>query len=447
MWRTCILAGVILLMGPSVPSFAESMPSNAPIPESPVRVLMITAGMHRDTDALPRKLADALNTQRDLQVRMTSDLTRIGVEVKAGIDVLLFNTCIDKGLPKDQRKVVLDALKAGKGVVGMHGALWGFQDWPEWRAILGGILRQHAPYGPYTNAVVHPSHPIATDLPPQFSVIDELYFADERSPYINIIVRTTAVPEGRLGREPQAWTNRYAGGRVFVTTFGHDRQVLREPAVLRLLANGLRWAAGRLGPATTLSGLEREAGLTPLFDGKTFADWRCDPAHWKVENGLIVGQSPPQGLRTYSYLYTTQEFDDFILRCSLKLVSGNSGVQFRSTARSHLDVSGYQADVVTGGWGVLHEMNGRGNIAISKIPEARAAANPNDWNDIEITCRGPQAVIRVNGVVTADWTETDSCRPRKGIIAFQLHQGEQMEVRVANIRLKRLQIDVEHPTP
>ena len=34
--------------------------------------------------------------------------------------------------------------------------------------------------------------------------------------------------------------------------------------------------------------------------------------------------------------------------------------------------------------------------------------------------------------------ETDPSRPRKGIIAFQLHQGEQMEVRVANIRIKRL---------
>ena len=437
MWRTCILAGVILLMRPSVPSFAESMPSNAPLPESPVRVLMITAGVHRDTDALPRKLADALNTRRDLQVRMTNDLTRIGVEVEAGIDVLLFNTRIDKGLPEDQRKVVLDALGAGKGVVGMHGALWGFQDWPEWRAILGGTLKKQASHGPYANAVVHPSHPIVADLPSQFSVDDDLWFADERSPYADVIIRTTAIPEDRSSGEPQAWTNRYAGGRVFVTAFGHDNELLRESAVFGLLANGLRWAAGRLGPATAMSELEREAGFKPLFDGKTFEGWRCDPAHWKVENGLIVGRSPPQGLRTYSYLCTSQEFDDFILRCSLKLASGNSGVQFRSTARSYLDVSGYQADVVTGGWGVLHEMNGRGNIATSKTREARAAANPDDWNDIEITCSGPQAVIRVNGVVTADWRETDLSRPRKGIIAFQLHQGEQMEVRIANIRLKR----------
>lgn len=438
MWKAWILAGAILFMSETTPALCESGPSSAPSHLGPIRVLMITGGVHHDFDVFPRKLADALNAQPDLQVRVTNDLSRIGAEVRAGVDVLLFNTCIDKGLPADQRKVVLDALKAGKGLVGMHGALWSFQDWPEWRAILGGILKQHAPYGPYTNTVVHPTHPIVDDLPPQFSVVDELYFADERSTYIDTIVQTTAVPEGRPGREPQAWTNRYAGGRVFVSTFGHDGQVLREPAVLALLAGGLRWAAGRLGPAITLSELEREAGFVPLFDGQTLEGWRCDSAYWKAENGLIVGQSPPQGLRTYSYLCTTQEFDDFVFRCSLKLLGGNSGVQFRSTARSHLDVSGYQADVVPGGWGVLHEMNGRGNIAVPKTPEARAAANPDDWNDVEITCRGPQAVIRVNGVVTADWTETDPSRPRKGIIAFQLHEGQQMEVRVANVRIKRL---------
>lgn len=447
MWKTCILTGAILLMRTTVPSFAESRPADTPAGESPIRVLMITGGLHHDFDVLPRKLADALNSQHDLQVRVTSDLTRIGFEIRAGVDVLLFNTCINQGLPPDQRKEVLDALKAGKGLVGMHGALWSFQDWPEWRVMLGGVLKQHAPYGRYTNAIIHPSHPIAGDVAPQFSVVDELYFADERSRYIDMIVRTTGVPEGRPGREPQAWTNRYMGGRVFVTTFGHDHEVLREPAVLTLLANGLRWAAGHLGPATALSGFEREAGFTPLFDGTTFEGWRCEPSHWRVEKGTIVGQSPPQGLRTYSYLCTTQEFDDFIVRCSLKLASGNSGVQFRSTARSHLDVSGYQADVVPGGWGILHEMNGRGNIAVSNTPEVRAAANPDDWNDIEVTCRGPRVVIRVNGVVTADWTETNLSRPRKGVIAFQLHEGEPMEVHVANVRLKRFQVAAERPTP
>ena len=52
----------------------------------------------------------------------------------------------------------------------MHCALWCFQDWPEWRKMLGGLVLKHDKFGPYEDGVVYPMHPIAKDVPS--SVLD-----------------------------------------------------------------------------------------------------------------------------------------------------------------------------------------------------------------------------------------------------------------------------------
>ena len=45
--------------------------------------------------------------------------------------------------------------------------------------------------------------------------------------------------------EPVAWTRMNAGGRVFYTSLGHQDD-FRDDRFLRLLTNGVLWAAGVL---------------------------------------------------------------------------------------------------------------------------------------------------------------------------------------------------------
>jgi len=54
-----------------------------------------------------------------------------------------------------------------------------------------------------------------------------------------------------------------------------------------------------------------EEGFRPLFDGKSFAGWKVNentPKSWQIENGLLVLTGGN------SHLFTTEEFDDFIVR-------------------------------------------------------------------------------------------------------------------------------------
>ena len=61
-------------------------------------------------------------------------------------------------------------------------------------------------------------------------------------------------------------------------------------------------------------------------------------------------------------------------------------------------------------------------------------------NEYSIQAKGNRLVHRINGVVTADITDRQTEKAAdSGIIALQLHRGRAMQVKVRNIRLKRLQ--------
>ncbi|UCD28169.1 MAG: ThuA domain-containing protein, partial [Planctomycetota bacterium] len=404
-----------------------------------IRVLMFACGIAHDYESLPEQLARALNQKEGLDVRISTDLADVNKKVLSDYDVILFNTCIKSGLKESQRQALLKAVRKGKGLIAVHCALWCFQDWSEWRKIIGGILLKHDPYRSYDVIVIDRDHPIAKDLPARFTVTDEPYLVSERNPDMRVIVETADKHGPDKIIEPQAWTIRYFGGRVFTTTFGHDEKVQTIPTFIKLLSNGIQWAAGRLGPATLPGRKELQEGFKPLFDGKVLKGWRYDRRFWKVNNGIIIGNTQPQGAEKHTFAITERSFGDFILRLSVKVVSGNSGIQFRSQELSDFDVAGYQADAaLSGGWGNLHDLHGRGKLVDGWQGKSEKVVNLNDWNEMEVEARGRHIKIKVNSLITADWIETDPDRSKTGVIALQLHSGKPMEVQFTNIRIKEL---------
>src|SRR5579864_6273461 len=78
----------------------------------------------------------------------------------------------------------------------------------------------------------------------------------------------------------------------------------------------------------------KESGFQPIFDGKTFNSWDCDPSFWRVENGEIIGETtashqPPQNIFC---IWKGGSPSDFELKLDYKLTgaTGNSGIQYRS---------------------------------------------------------------------------------------------------------------------
>jgi len=195
-------------------------------------------------------------------------------------------------------------------------------------------------------------------------------------------------------------------------------------------------AAGMALPAADAA----EAGFEPLFNGKDLDGWEGDPFLWKVEDGMVVGRSP--GIAYNDFLTTTEEYSDFVLRFQIQLVDnvGNSGVQIRSRrVPGSMEMIGYQVDVGPSWWGSLYDESRR-RVTLAAPSEAtiKKALKPTDWNDYEVQASGKHIVLKLNGVVTVDYTEEDESIEQTGLIGLQVHSGPPLEARFRNIRIKQL---------
>ena len=201
--------------------------------------------------------------------------------------------------------------------------------------------------------------------------------------------------------------------------------------------------AALAGDPNTLAAGEKRQGFVLLFDGKTLDGWDGDPRVWRVDDGAIVGSSDNYSPEHNTFLVYKAPYTDFVLKAEVKLRNGNSGIQFRSKLLPDWIVHGYQADLSFAGersaWGNFYEEKGRGR-GVMPAPsvgweKAKNIVRAKDWNQYEIYAKGSHIRLTLNGVVTID---THDDKTSSGVIGFQLHTGDPMEVRFRGIKIKPL---------
>lgn len=183
-------------------------------------------------------------------------------------------------------------------------------------------------------------------------------------------------------------------------------------------------------------------GFQPLFNGRNLDDWIVDtPGLWRVQDGGVTGVSP--GLKYNDFLRTRKHYRNFILKTRFQLVSdsdrANSGIQFRSkpVPGSH-EVSGYQADIGQQYWGCLYDESRRNRILAQASQEALSALDKKGWNEYEIIADGRRIVLKLNGIVSVDYVETEEGIDGAGFIALQLHSGPPLSVHFRDLRIREL---------
>ena len=184
--------------------------------------------------------------------------------------------------------------------------------------------------------------------------------------------------------------------------------------------------------------LSASAGdFKPLFNGKDFTGWvlPADKEIFSVKDGVIVGATKGD-LKKNEFLVTEKKYGNFILKAKVKIRNGNSGIQFRSKRAADGAVSGPQADVADGYWGLFYEERGRGILERYPEAEANKLVKKDDWNDFVITAKGNHVVIEFNGVKIID--RTDDKFDKTGVIALQTHVGPPMEVRFKDLEIQEL---------
>lgn len=216
---------------------------------------------------------------------------------------------------------------------------------------------------------------------------------------------------------------------------------------------------------TMLAG-HSEEGFVSLFDGKTLKGWDGNPKFWSVQDGAITGmttkENPTKG-NTF-IIWREGQLGDFELHLKIKIIGGNTGIQYRSKDQGDWIVSGYQADFEAGETfsGILYDEKGRGILArrgektritldsdskhhvqlVGSLGDSEAIQSiikQGQWNDYTIIARGYNFTHLINGRVTAQVSDLDKAhRDASGILAFQLHAGPPMKVQFKDIRIKPL---------
>ena len=174
----------------------------------------------------------------------------------------------------------------------------------------------------------------------------------------------------------------------------------------------------------------------PIFDGSTLHGWTpAGGGKWAVEKGEIHGSNVATEPR-HGHLFSDATYGDFALTLKFKAERGNSGVYFRAGEGGTFGVTGVQAEIDpdkdTGG---LYEVDGRGWLVEPSADDFKKFFKPGDWNELSIVAVGDRVAVHVNGQKTAD--VRDEKLARSGKLAFQVHGGQDVDVRFKEIRVMK----------
>ncbi|WP_052710060.1 ThuA domain-containing protein [Azospirillum thiophilum] len=146
---------------------------------------------------------------------------------------------------QDGRERLSRFVTGGGGLLGLHTALICFDDWPEWKDLLGGAWvwgrSAHPPRGSVTLVPTAQRHPLTAGLSP-FALTDEAYGDFDLAADVEPLA--TVAPEGGKAW-PALWAREVGRGRAVADTLGHDRAALEHPQHRQILTRAALWACRR----------------------------------------------------------------------------------------------------------------------------------------------------------------------------------------------------------
>ena len=200
----------------------------------------------------------------------TDDYSVFTPEKLAQFDaVCLNNTTHLKFNPKETPErcsALMDFVKSGKGIIGVHAATDNFYDWPEGQEMMGGKFTGHPWGGGGTWAVKidEPDHPLTAVFKGKgFKINDEIYRTDpplySREKQLVLMSLDMSDPTTRNvnGFKPTdadtgiSWIKTWGKGRLFYCSLGHNDHIFWNPALLQYYLGGIQFALGDYKVDTT----------------------------------------------------------------------------------------------------------------------------------------------------------------------------------------------------
>lgn len=178
-------------------------------------------------------------------------------------DAVLFMSTTRLDPEPEQKEALLDFVRSGKGIIGIHAATDNFYQWEEGAKIMGGLFCGH----PWTAGCTvqvkldEPDHPVNACFDGEaFKIQDEIYqFKDPYSRDNQRIITSLDMsdPDTKAvkGGNPAAvqrtdadfgitWLRQEGKGRVFYCSLGHNEHIFWDERILQHYLAGIQYALG-----------------------------------------------------------------------------------------------------------------------------------------------------------------------------------------------------------
>jgi hypothetical protein len=151
-----------------------------------------------------------------------------------------------------------------------------------------------------------------------------------------------------------------------------------------------------------------EAGFTSLFDGKTLDGWQMIGQHgdgYGVKDGVLFCAKGGGGK-----LLTRNEYGDFVLRFEFRMPpeGSNNGLGIRAPLEGDAAYVGMELQILdekaalAGKWGQLRDAQFHGSVYDVFAAKKGAMKPAGEWNQQEVTAKGRQITVKLNGQVITD---------------------------------------------
>jgi len=211
---------------------------------------------------------------------VTDDYSVFTADTLKQFDIVCLNNTtslkFDPKVTPERCAALIDFVKSGKGLVGIHAAADNFYQWPEGMEMMGNKFTGH-PWtagGTWAFKIDEPDHPLMAPFKGQgFKLSDEIYRTEppqySRDKQFVLMSLDTSDPTTRNVREWKesdkdtgiTWIKDVGKGRLFYCSFGHNDAIFMNTVLLEHYLRGIQFAAGDFKVPTKPKGSVKEQNM------------------------------------------------------------------------------------------------------------------------------------------------------------------------------------------
>jgi type 1 glutamine amidotransferase len=255
--------------GPSreeIAKMEEAMPNKAVVePAKPRKLLVFNLCQGYRHSSIPywdKALEIMAKKTGAFTVVISNDLNIFKAENLKQFDAVCFNNTTGLTLSPETTPELctslMDFVRGGKGIIGIHAATDNFNQWPEAQEMMGGKFTGH-PWianGTWAIKIDEPNHPLMAPFAGKgFKIKDEIYRTEpplysRNKQFVLMSLDMNDEATQKKSEKPTdadtgiSWVKTWGKGRLFYCSLGHNHDVTWNPPVLEHYLRGIQFALG-----------------------------------------------------------------------------------------------------------------------------------------------------------------------------------------------------------